>query len=970
MASFTDPLTGGELRDQISDLFGTDEELVCALEDKVQRARESPEVFAELVYRSEFDYQPVKLGKHQSVGMGFVLDHPRSVNIWPIAHTKCLEASTLIQDPRDGVLRSICDVVVSKHQRRIASWNPEQGVVSETIGGYIDSGQAECLEVRLASGRALTVTRNHPFLAAEGWMNAEDLLPGISVGVPARMPHPEQPKPMPCALVDILAVVLSEGCVRGPKVAFSTSDPEIERIMREAGETYGCHVRKWAKYAYAFTGWVHGNNGVLDVIRKLGMANVLAKHKTIPNAVFSLPASQLARFISVFWMCDGTVGNARNRLCPSITLASQDMVRQFQHLLLRFGVQASMREVEARCNGKSFRAWKLLVRAESMSAFARAFTLWGDKAERLTDRLAAVDQSKRPPRISHAFKLRCRRLHEAHGGKLASMKRAAGRIWHSSLEDMLFQRPNEHGVSAVRPAVLSAFRNIVGVDCGNVFAPGVYWDRIESITPIGIRKVFDLSVPTTRCFVAGDVIVHNSSTATILTLYKTGKNPGQRGAVISATQFQAAKTVAVVGHYIKHNPLMRLVWNLRPGPKWTDTVLVVERAGAIKDPTVAAYGLDTQSILGSRIDWALFDDVLNQENTQTKEQREYVKTKFFSTFYSRLERHRDACAAVMNSAWHPEDLLHHLEKLGWATLRMSVDGNIYVKDDVIDIRDKRLWDHHLLRPVRGGDPSLGELTRVSPVGKMLWPEGFTDTEEDLRTKYPIDAERLRLFYSVCRDDASAFCKAEWIELCKKKARDKGYFNFTFEKKGGQTYTGVDLAVTMRDSGDSTAIFTFEILPDGHRLILDVEIGKWDGPTIVDKLIAVHQRYGSVVRVENNASQKYLVQFLREKGAGIPIKGHMTGMQKANPTYGVQSIFAEMASGAWLIPNDKSGVCHPHMQKVIDNCLYYTPEAHTGDGLMAMWIAREQARAFGALVGTLALGANSRKGSIGAAIMAR
>lgn len=457
-----------------------------------------------------------------------------------------------------------------------------------------------------------------------------------------------------------------------------------------------------------------------------------------------------------------------------------------------------------------------------------------------------------------------------------------------------------------------------------------------------------------------------TSTATMITLYKTGKNPSQRGAVVSATQLQAAKVVSVVGQYIKYNPLMQLVWNLRPGEKWTDTILVVDRPGIIKDPTLAAYGLDTKSILGSRLDWAIFDDLLNVENTSTKDQREFVNTKFHSTFYSRLERHDDAICAVMNSAWHPEDLQHHLEKLGWATLRMSVDGYLYIKDDVMA---SKTWDHPYLRPSEGGDSSLGERVRVNAPGNKLWPEGFKETEETLKQRYPIDAERLRLFYSVCRDDASAFCKAEWIELCKAKARKFGFHTMTATKKGQQTYTGVDLAVSVKDSGDDVAIFTFEVLPDGHRLILDLQIGKWDGPTIVTKLIDVHKRYGSIIRVENNAAQEFLVQFLRKEAIGVPVKSHMTGAQKANPNYGVMSIFSELAAGAWLIPNDKDGNVHPNIQRWIDECLYYTPESHTGDALMASWIAREQARAFGALVGTAALD-QRRKTSIGASIMAR
>jgi replicative DNA helicase len=38
----------------------------------------------------------------------------------------------------------------------------------------------------------------------------------------------------------------------------------------------------------------------------------------------------------------------------------------------------------------------------------------------------------------------------------------------------------------------------------------VYWDAIASIEPDGVSEVFDLTVPQTSCFVADNLIVHNS----------------------------------------------------------------------------------------------------------------------------------------------------------------------------------------------------------------------------------------------------------------------------------------------------------------------------------------------------------------------------------------------------------------------------------------------------------------------------
>jgi len=437
-----------------------------------------------------------------------------------------------------------------------------------------------------------------------------------------------------------------------------------------------------------------------------------------------------------------------------------------------------------------------------------------------------------------------------------------------------------------------------------------------------------------------------------LALLQIGQNPKSRGAIISATQQQASKLVSVVGDYILQSESYRYLFGVEPGKVWTQTNLEVKRPGNIKDPTLAAYGMDSKGIVGSRLDWIYVDDLLNFENTRTKDQRDKVAEWFDSSLISRIEGHSEGRIGVTNSAWNQDDQCHRLLKQGWAGLRMQVDGGIYVKDDIENIQKGMAWDHDLLVPApERGDTSLGEkcVLKGWQPGEMLWKNHPTiKSEASLRIKHPISSEFNRLYMSLCRDDDTAYCKAEWIEKCKRQAFGRGFRELTHHRKGGNTYTGVDLAVSPGEESDDVAIFTFEVLPDGGRLVLDLDIGKFDGPMIVRKLIDVHDRYDSVIRVENNASQEFLIQFLRQAGRHIPVKSHTTGRNKAHPEHGVMSMFTEFAQGLWLIPSDSAGNVHPNVQRWLDECLYYAPSKHTGDALMASWIAREQARQWGML----------------------
>lgn len=519
------------------------------------------------------------------------------------------------------------------------------------------------------------------------------------------------------------------------------------------------------------------------------------------------------------------------------------------------------------------------------------------------------------------------------------------------------------------------------------------------------RVGLDFMAAHPRCVVMWPAGSSKTFCTAALTLWLLGKDPTTRGAVVSATQNQAKKIVSVVTDYIEHSAELRLVFphlkrSTRKGDAWRDDQIVVERPPGIPDPSLVAVGIDG-GLPGARLNWIVVDDILTRENTATKEQRAKVLEFLDSTVLSRLDP-VGGRVIVNNTAWHPEDLVHVLKNSGWATLIMTITGDVQVFDDGQRMRAGLApWDHDLLRPkyqegedytlrlVRDHDPD--ELNDVP-----LWPERFfvlpwekadgtilppaktwdeaveraREDIENKRARHVVAGEFNRLYMNICRDDDTAFCKQEWIDRCKAAAREEGYFSLVSEYRGGNpTFTGVDLAVSPGEENDDCAFFTFEVLPDRRRRILDIEIGQFDGPTIVRKLIQKSQAYNSIVRVENNAAQDFIRQFALQLDASLPVKPHTTGRTKAHPEYGVPGGFAEMSNGAWLIPNDKTGRCHPAVQKWIDGCLYYSPAKHTDDALMAWYFAREQAKEWG-LLAPLPKAGGQTQAPIAASLLAR
>jgi hypothetical protein len=132
-----------------------------------------------------------------------------------------------------------------------------------------------------------------------------------------------------------------------------------------------------------------------------------------------------------------------------------------------------------------------------------------------------------------------------------------------------------------------------------------------------------------------------------------------------------------------------------------------------------------------------------------------------------------------------------------------------------------------------------------------------------------------------------------------------------------------------------------------------------------KIIDRARRFDSIIRVESNGGQDFLRQWTLDADVSVPVRAHHTGSNKHSRIHGVESVFIELENGAWLLPSEADGSVPPALAQAIDDCLNYKPPpAHTGDVLMAWWLARAQARELDAGE------SEGASGGIAAALMAR
>lgn len=412
----------------------------------------------------------------------------------------------------DGSVATIAEIG-QRRQARLLTLGDDWTLRLTEPSAFFDDGVKPVYRVRTRLGRNVETTLTHPFLTLQGWRRLEELRVGERVAVPREIPIFGQ-EPMRECEVKLLAYLLGDGCLTDTTPEFTSGDARLRedfaaacaefgglRLRGEAngGRTPTLHVARDAGAAAGrenpLTGW----------LRALGVWGCGAHAKHVPAPVFQLPRAQLALFLNRLFATDGwATVLASGQPQVGYSTVSEQLARQVQHLLLRFGVVASLRERAIRYRDGRRTAWQLDVTdAASLAAFAGAIGLFGKE-----EALARVERALRGRRRQTNRDLVpvavWDRLAAAKGARSwASVGRAAGARGYSNLH------VGRRGLSRPRLLALAGALHDEGLQ--QLARSDVYWDEIVAIEPAGEKQVYDLTIPETHNFVANDVCVHNTA---------------------------------------------------------------------------------------------------------------------------------------------------------------------------------------------------------------------------------------------------------------------------------------------------------------------------------------------------------------------------------------------------------------------------------------------------------------------------
>ena len=162
--------------------------------------------------------------------------------------------------------------------------------------------------------------------------------------------------------------------------------------------------------------------------------------------------------------------------------------------------------------------------------------------------------------------------------------------------------------------------------------------------------------------------------------------------------------------------------------------------------------------------------------------------------------------------------------------------------------------------------------------------------------------------------------------------------------GAVVAEGVDMAFSEASTADKNALVPIMQTEDGMLRPLWIETDRpdlrWTSSEFFAKLREHRERYWCRHVVESVGAQKWIAE-QAAVAHGLDVSPcNTTGDKKQNRVLGVESLADLMAMGGFALPCEDDGTVHPMLVPLIEQMEAYdpTPGVHTGDELMATWMA--------------------------------
>jgi uncharacterized protein len=460
---------------------------------------------------------------------------------------KCVTGDTeILLD--DGTLCKIEDL--KNQNSKIIALSDNYKLNSTNFDEFFKRTVEKIIVVKTSTGREIKLTPEHPLLTIGGWKPAGELKKGSRIAVPRKIGFFGN-EFLSESKTKLLAYLIAEGHTINKAVWFTNFDKQIQDDFSKAVTDFDSRmivkkikdqegqfrvvntnkspiikksVRKNGKFA-------KGNqfqtmNHLRDWLISINAYGYKAINKEIPKIVFNLNKQKTSIFLNRLFSCDGSIYKDENRFRISYCSSSEKMIKQVQHLLLKFGVITTLRKKNIVLENKKFTSFEINIEGSFCKIFIDEIGFFGEKELKQKEAQILFKTRKFNPNNDTIPK----EIWDYYRPEnWASVGKKIGYKNPKSLRTSVNYAPSRDKLLQIAQADENELIELLALS-------DIYWDSINSIEEINTpTQVYDISVPNGHNFVANDIIIHNSYTLAVLMEEMARLDPSIRNRVSTIT---------------------------------------------------------------------------------------------------------------------------------------------------------------------------------------------------------------------------------------------------------------------------------------------------------------------------------------------------------------------------------------------------------------------------------------------------
>ncbi|WP_432524712.1 replicative DNA helicase [Kineococcus sp. SYSU DK006] len=429
----------------------------------------------------------------------------------------CLTADTRVLRADTGAETTMGELFALQ-ARDVPVWALDDSLryVRRHLTHVFPTGVKPVHRLRLASGKEVRATANHPFLTYDGWKPLGELGVADRIAVPRHVPGPERVAGWEDDRVVLLGHLIGDGSFvrRQPLRYASVDEANLAAVADAAASAFGITAVR-DEYAAARCTTLrlpapfrltHGKrNPIAEWLDDLGLFGRRSHEKFVPEEVFHLPKRQIALFLRHLWATDGSVTVSRAGRGGRIYYASTSrrLVDDLSRLLLRFGISTRVRTATPKPGYRP--GYTLDVSGvDDQRRFLQEIGVHGARgasADRLLEVVRDVSGNTNVDTVPRQVWDDVRQLLQERGMTHREFATAMGTSFSGST--LWKHAPSRERLGRVAQVLDSADLEVMAVN-------DVLWDEVVAIEPDGEEQVFDATVVGGHNFIADGIAVHNS----------------------------------------------------------------------------------------------------------------------------------------------------------------------------------------------------------------------------------------------------------------------------------------------------------------------------------------------------------------------------------------------------------------------------------------------------------------------------